>query len=426
LLLHLLAGVALAAAVPIDHFNDGTLLSVTDATGGGNFDFAAGGSAFGGERDVLVTRSGANGTASVVIDPATHYLQFLTSSNSTGGTAILQLDGADGAATLAALASPISLDPTSAGGTNLGFHIEVVGANNPVLLTIEVYSNGNANCSTGSRGIPTGIPTTSNVDFFLLFSALSPCPSMSAADLTAVTAVQIILTAPANTEFRLDFLEASAKRDFGDLPASYGEVSHSASIGTRLGANLDTEASQFFSVDALGDDLSEARDDEDGVVVHPGEVWNDAGSGSVDATVNFCPATCTLAGWVDWNKDGDFADAGERALLNTAISNGSSNQPITVPSGVVVNGTYAARFRLFNGTVANPQPTGDGAGGGAGTFAVGGEVEDYYFAFGPTAIQLKALDARSGVAQMALPLAIGLVLCLLALAMVFYLRRRQA
>jgi hypothetical protein len=72
-----------------------------------------------------------------------------------------------------------------------------------------------------------------------------------------------------------------------------------------------------------------------------------------------------VSAWFDWNRDGDWADPGERALTNAAVAAGANQLQVAVPAGARVGITFA-RFRLAAAAVP-----------GAGGAAAAGEVEDY-------------------------------------------------
>ncbi len=166
--------------------------------------------------------------------------------------------------------------------------------------------------------------------------------------------------------------------DYGDAPASYGTLrendgarhlspsydqgSNTASL--MLGQLVDTEREGFPGAAADGDDTDNIND-EDGVA---DPIYFVAGSPTaVEVFVtNNTSQPATLAGWLDSNVNGTF-EAGERAPLVTVPANTSDIYTVTFPAGTATTDTFA-RFRVFAGEVANPQPTG---------FVTGGEVEDY-------------------------------------------------
>ena len=70
-------------------------------------------------------------------------------------------------------------------------------------------------------------------------------------------------------------------------------------------------------------------------------------------------------GWIDWNRDGDFADAGEQIFQKNATSSGSFNKNVLVPATA---STGTARMRISSKYGGYPTA--------CETFA-NGEVEDY-------------------------------------------------
>ncbi|WP_161794270.1 DUF6923 family protein, partial [Demequina sediminicola] len=170
--------------------------------------------------------------------------------------------------------------------------------------------------------------------------------------------------------------------DFGDLPDQYGTelnadgarhgiVDYDSNAGyapLMLGfeGGLDTETDGVPSAGADGDDIAgPAADDEDGV---QGTVVLETGEIIVVpvAVTNDTDEPATLAAWIDFNADGDFADAGEVRLL-PVNANFRGIIDVTFPAQVEVFDTYG-RVRLMPGEVADAQPTGA---------VMGGEVEDY-------------------------------------------------
>ncbi len=166
--------------------------------------------------------------------------------------------------------------------------------------------------------------------------------------------------------------------DYGDAPLTYGsdqdtngarhtvpsynENTHTAPL--MLGTHIDIETNGHPSAAADGDDTHDI-DDEDSV---SGPIYAYAGQATtVNVFVtNNTTSPATLAGWLDANGNGVF-DAGERAPLVTVPANTSASYPVTFPASSLTANSFA-RFRVFTGNVADPQPLG---------FVIGGEVEDY-------------------------------------------------
>ena len=154
--------------------------------------------------------------------------------------------------------------------------------------------------------------------------------------------------------------------DYGDAPdPSYPTLDasdgarHRVEGGLYLGALVDHEADGQPTAGADGDDL-DGGDDEDGVAFTSG-----LGRGltaSLDVTAS---GAGLLSAWIDFNADGDWADAGEQVFTDQALVAGVNHLSSAVPPGAALGLTYA-RFRFS--TSAGLSPTGD---------ASDGEVEDY-------------------------------------------------
>jgi hypothetical protein len=117
-------------------------------------------------------------------------------------------------------------------------------------------------------------------------------------------------------------------------------------------------------VRATGDDNS-VLDDDDGVYfltpLRPGQT-----ASVIVGVDNGSRAAGLLHAWIDFNGDGDWADAGEQIFANQHVVTGINTLTFQVPAGAVVGNTYA-RFRYGYG--ANLSYTGH---------AIAGEVEDYF------------------------------------------------
>ncbi len=170
-----------------------------------------------------------------------------------------------------------------------------------------------------------------------------------------------------------DYVTSAAYYDLGDLPDVYGTTL--ASFGARhaisptlyLGNRVDAEGDGQPSTAALDDDANTTTtfgragsDDEDGVS------WSPFVLGQT-ATLTVTSASTGqgyVSGWVDFNGDGDFADAGEQLLADVLLGTGVLTVSTTVPA-TATTGLYM-RFRYSTQTELSP--IGD---------APDGEVEDY-------------------------------------------------
>ncbi len=172
--------------------------------------------------------------------------------------------------------------------------------------------------------------------------------------------------------FDFGFLPSS---DFGDAPDSYGTTiaadgaSHGITAGLTIGATVDREIDGQPNISATGDDIN-GGDDEDGVRLLSPLGPGDAATFAVTVS-NTTGSPAFLQAFMDFNRDGDFADVGEKFASDIPVPLGAVGSiiPVTVsvPPGASVGSTYA-RFRLSQ--TSGLGPTG---------FATTGEVEDYSF-----------------------------------------------
>ena len=173
----------------------------------------------------------------------------------------------------------------------------------------------------------------------------------------------------------------SPPTDFGDAPSggqfllyptllSQNGARHVINPNIFLGARVDPEPDGQPNPFATGDDLNPANaDDEDGVT------FGSLVAGQPGTVEVFCTLLGGIQGrldaWVDWNRDGDWADPTEQIFATQPVSNGLNTLTFTVPAGAAGGLTYS-RFRLSR----------NGKLGFAGA-APEGEVEDYQVAVTP-------------------------------------------
>jgi hypothetical protein len=172
--------------------------------------------------------------------------------------------------------------------------------------------------------------------------------------------------------------------DFGDAPdtaagtgignyntlASDDGPRHTINSGLRIGAVLDGDSGTLQNPDASADDVDGALpDDEDGLSHAAVDLLLTIGmQPTVNVYVtNTSNSSATLYGWIDYNANGMFDNATERAAV--AVSSGTAGKTVTlvfptVPPGFT--GETYARFRLSTDPAA-ANPTGA---------AADGEVED--------------------------------------------------
>ena len=368
----------------------------------------------GGERDVRLYNytGGAAEQVFLRVNAGGSGLLSLSQDSGAGAKAEVTWDGNDDDATT--LSFGLNLDLTS-GGTDDAFEFVTTFNDLPVNVQIVVHCS-NTSSSSATLSLPGGI--TNSTNYVIPFSSFSGTCDPST---TNVQAVQLLIdgTVTLGADLNIDWFGTTAtQRDYGDLPDAYGTTQ--ASNGARhvvdslkLGATVDTESDGTPSANADGDGT-----DEDGVVRTPGINWNSSGGGSVDVTVNGCGSECYVNGWIDWNNDGDFNDTGEHIIQDKKLSgDGTTSVPFSIPSTTDPhNNTYYARFRLCHNSGECNTPTGE---------VVGGEVEDYKWSFGPTAVTLETFSGTGMAAsttQMAILIA-ALFLAFVGLVSVFAFRR---
>ena len=215
--------------------------------------------------------------------------------------------------------------------------------------------------------------------------------------------------------------------DHGDAPESYGDAAHLVSysftggevpvgvatrvsdpaftLGTaaaprRLGGTVDPDGEPQYSADATGDDALGSdgfgpADDEDGLL-SPASVTGVVGA-PYAVSVDCRSAGDALAGWIDWNGDGDFLDAGERSQTSTCAAGGEPTVVTwpAIPGDVVgqpVGTTTVLRLRTALDPSGIAQPTG---------LARSGEVEDHAVTLdvGPGVEVVKQLPDRADPAD---------------------------
>ncbi|MCX6857948.1 MAG: GEVED domain-containing protein, partial [Verrucomicrobia bacterium] len=154
--------------------------------------------------------------------------------------------------------------------------------------------------------------------------------------------------------------------DFSDF-TSFGSASSTRLTTLRIGATTDAESAITANAAATGDDIT-GSDDEDGVTL-PADIIQGALTSMTVNVTNTSGSSTYLNVWIDYNRNGSLADAGELVLTNSLIANGTSNVnravTFTVPL-TATTGVAGVRVRLTS--TSSPGPT--GASGN-------GEVEDY-------------------------------------------------
>jgi hypothetical protein len=220
--------------------------------------------------------------------------------------------------------------------------------------------------------------------------------------------------------------------DFGDLPASYNTLLSANPEGPRhivpgspnlyLGTTPpDSEADGQATTNAKGDDNNgaAANTEENGITLNlDGSLkWlltcvTDC-QGNINVTSTVPASGGWLVGWMDFNEDGDFSDSGEMIVNQAVSTSGTQTLTVTAPLSAQSLINYVYRFRLFPSEPMLPELSYTG-------LASNGEVEDYAWKAGTTAVSLMKFTANSSLPTVVLPLA-GVALLALGLAL---LRRK--
>lgn len=169
--------------------------------------------------------------------------------------------------------------------------------------------------------------------------------------------------------------------DFGDAPLVYEKgdpASHGISALLKIGASTDAEGGPIPNNLATGDDTNGQVNDEEGISFLPAPSTASRSLGLiVNNVLNNTGTTAWIVAWIDFNRDGDFDDTGERSQVISLATSSSGANPVLQFSGfntgcVVSAGRSYLRVRLTTdnsgGWNTSPSPNGD---------RVDGEVEDY-------------------------------------------------
>ena len=167
--------------------------------------------------------------------------------------------------------------------------------------------------------------------------------------------------------------------DWGDAPAPYPTLranngaSHGGLAGFNLGVAWDADSDGRPTSTANGDDVNGPLsatggviNDEDGVTVLTPLIRGDNQNAIRINVTNTAGSGAFVQGWIDFNGNGVWGDAGEQIVTNLAAVAGENIVNFTIPSNAVSNAF--ARFRLSQ--TRDLGPTGR---------ANAGEVEDYVF-----------------------------------------------
>ena len=439
---------AAADTFVIDHFDSFQSLAITlPATTG--VSSVADASILGGERDIygVITAGPAGEVLNATVNNAGNSRVAVTSGVDIQYTMEIQYDGSADATkeNVDATVGLGGIDLTLGGTrdrlfigipfTDLGAPVRVRFYSSPTSCTQRSFIPGSVN-SLNPKVFEYTLSTTGGT--------VAMCSGASAhATFTSIRAIVIQIDAAsltyASTDMAFHLVGTTRLNymDYGDLPddsttyfydtdylgnTGAGVFARHIVLGSVLGSaasNISEESTKRPTVNVLAD--SDTLDDG---VVRTANWTSGAGGGPLNITVSNCATTCYVTAFIDWNQDGDFWDGGtsnwdanERVLIDQPVVNGANAITLDVP--IAINEvSLHARFRLSDENLS-------GLGSAWGT-SYSGEVEDYYWTYGPNAVTLNNLEAtaaaQNNTAALVLAATVVVALGLAGVA----LRRRTA
>jgi hypothetical protein len=272
--------------------------------------------------------------------------------------------------------------------TALGLSANTIAENQPIGTAVGTFSSTDANpFDTFTYTLVAGMNDTDNGSFQIVGNELRSSTVFDFETKTSYT-IRVQTTDDSGLSFEQMFtitISDVVEIDFGDAPdtgagtgtgnyetlSANGGPRHTIVTGLKLGTGIDSEADATQNARANGDDTTGALPiDEDGVVSPLTDLQFTIGAAptiTLRAT-NTTGTAATLYGWVDYNNNGVFDNASERASV--VVPTGTTNGLFTLTFPVVptgFTGTTYARFRLST----------DMAAANATGTASDGEVEDY-------------------------------------------------
>ena len=421
--------------VLIDHFDDEQTLTQTGiGTSYSTLDTVSG-LVLGVERDMAVEVTSGDGAINANANATWAGELTVNQDSGVAGRTLIVYDGNDSDATSIDTTGLSNYDLTNLGADN-ALVVAVTSNDVPVDITLTIY-NGTA-CSSFTVTTPGLIFRTNNRPraFIFPFSEFNVAGSCSGpADFAAVGALAMLIDGYNEaTDITVHYL-AATNVDFGDLPNTYGTTAdfvyttnppigaaHVMEGGLFLGALIDGETNGQPSANANLDDTTDLAD-EDGVVRSGNWQAGVSDGSTVNVTVN--GGDGCLSAWIDWDNSGTFTNSGAELIINNLpVTTGVIPVNFTTPEDSFPSQTnaYNARFRLYprdsGGTCVSIKYPNAG-------HETSGEVEDYHWEFGPTAISLESLKASATPGNLPL-VSLALLVFILSTAMgvMFWQRRR--
>ncbi|MBC8352007.1 MAG: tandem-95 repeat protein [Planctomycetes bacterium] len=214
---------------------------------------------------------------------------------------------------------------------------------------------------------------------FTIREALQPGWEQTFPDPISREGEHIVTAIPGESFPGLNFGNTS-QLDYGDAPtaeqsgfaSSYpttiadGGAVHAILAGFHLGATIDGDPDGTPNETATGDDANTTVNDEDGVVFSPATIFPGSATGEMTVTVatnGYSPGR--INAWADFNRDGDWDDAGEHIVIDHRAGDGDHVLTFPVPADASSGETYVRVRYGYN------------RGMGPGGPDIAGEIEDH-------------------------------------------------
>lgn len=150
-------------------------------------------------------------------------------------------------------------------------------------------------------------------------------------------------------------LDLTATHDYGDAPNQYytlvyptldddSGAKHLVNPEICLGEDVDAESDGLPTMMANGDDIHKV-DDEDGVKF-PNRPLVPGNMTTIEVMVKTNASNTRLYGWVDFNRDGSWAEVGDQIFDGVMVNNGMNTLSFMVPKTASPNRDTYARLRL--------------------------------------------------------------------------------
>jgi len=252
-----------------------------------------------------------------------------------------------------------------------------VTANRPGRLDAFIDFNANGTYAEAGEKIADNVAVAAGVNTLTFIAPCGAAAGVTHGRFRLSSSGGLSFTGPAADGEVEDYVVGVIGADFGDamtpFPTSVADngAFHSVDpvVPMFLGACVDSESDGVPSIDADGDDAANSsndvgtcagNDDEDGITLPAALTACATQNAQVTANVGGL-----LDAWIDFNRDNDWNDPGERIANGQVLVAGANTLTIATPCNASPGTT---NLRLRFSTAGTPAPTGA---------AADGEVEDH-------------------------------------------------